>query len=397
MITGKFNTKIGAVGKFFNALAWYPPAEARIPFATLIAAMRMRSMTFEREFSKFSGTEHCVFANSGRSLLTLLLRALKKKADPNRFEVVIPGYTCYSVAASVVRAGLSIKVYDLNPRTLVPDSESVKQAIGHRTLAIVAQHLFGIPTDISEIKNLGKGIGAVLIEDAAQGLGGSFKGHPLGTMGDFGIYSFGRGKPLPLGHGGALIGGDGITLEGIRLNAVRFEPLYLMTIALTQIMSSPRLYGFAEMLPLGLGRNVFDPSFPVSAMAPSVQRLGAICLPHLKGLNTHRRRIAKVYGEIIDEDGVIPVPPNSRAVLARFPVMAKSGGLSEKLVRFGVRRMYPRAICDEPAIKSHITTGQIPTPGASNIAEKLITLPTHTGITASFAREIALKAREAYQ
>ena len=139
-------------------------------------------------------------------MLALVLEALWKRAGKQRNEVLIPGYTCYSVAASVVRAGLKIQVYDLDPRTFQPDLDSVKQGLNERTLAIVTQHLFGIPSPVEGIKDLAGEVGAHLIEDAAQSMGASQAGHQVGTLGDFGFYSFGRGKPLPLGcwwgHGG---------------------------------------------------------------------------------------------------------------------------------------------------------------------------------------------------
>ena len=82
---------------------------------------------------------------------------LKKKHDGKRKEVIIPGYTCYSVAAAVAKAGLKIQVYDLDPGTFEPNIDSLERTISKkRTLAIVHQHLFGIPTAIEDIIHMAK-------------------------------------------------------------------------------------------------------------------------------------------------------------------------------------------------------------------------------------------------
>ena len=78
-------------------------------------------------------------------------------------------------------------------------------------------------------------------------------------------------------------------------------------------------------------------------------------------------------------------------VIYMSSIMAKQGQIPGELKRLGVRRMYPKAIADEEAIKLHIADDPVPTPGASEIARNLITLPTHMGITETLAREIANK------
>jgi len=184
----------------------YAPAETRIEQAAFAYALFGSGDSFDKDLCSYLHTEECVLACSGRTLMTLLLQTLRKSDSRNRDEVLIPGYTCYSVAASVARAGLRISLYDLDPRTLRPDTSSLNKAAGDRTLAIVYQHLFGIPQPRGDFQEVAARYGVPLIEDAAQGLGGTQNGMPMGGMGDFGILSFGRGKPLPIGGGGALAG-----------------------------------------------------------------------------------------------------------------------------------------------------------------------------------------------
>jgi dTDP-4-amino-4,6-dideoxygalactose transaminase len=150
------------------------------------------------------------------------------------------------------------------------------------------------------------------------------------------------------------------------------------------------------MLPLGLGETIFDPNFNVSGMPIVMQKLAEKSMEFMDELNTHRRDIAKTYREAFDDKCVIPIPEGGSAVYTRFPLMAKQGQIPGELKRLGVRRMYPKAIADEETIGLHLADNPVPTPGASEIARNLITLPTHMGITETLAKEIAWKVKETF-
>ena len=337
--------------------------------------------------------EKCILGSSGRALLARLLEALKKKDGGIRNEVLIPGYTCYSVAASVAKAGLKIRAYDMDPQTLEPDLDSLRSAVSSKILAIVSQHLFGIPTPIDGLKEITQETGAYLIEDAAQALGATLNGQHVGTKGDFGFYSFGRGKPLPLGCGGALIGKDIDILSRLTLKPANKGYGPFMALVVSQIMSKPSFYWIPEMLPLGLGETIFDTGFEIAAMPHLCQRLAEKSMAALDELNIHRRHISNVYNNAFDHECVIPVPDDSTPVNTRFSFMAGSGPIPAELMRLGVRRMYPKAIAAEETLKPYLPNDPVPTPGATQIAQKLITLPTHLGITENLAKEIAQKVK----
>jgi perosamine synthetase len=376
---------------------WYPPAEVKVPVPALLSALLPGEANFQAEICRYLGVDYCLCAGSARLLLSLVLETLWKRAGKQRNEVLLPGYTCYSVAASVVRAGLKIQVYDLDPRTFQPDLDSVKQGMNERTLAVVTQHLFGIPSPVKSIKDLAGELGAYLIEDAAQSLGATIAGHQVGTLGDFGFYSFGRGKPLPLGCGGVIVGKVPSILQEIDLPKEGGGYGQLLTTAVVQLLSHRRLYGFMEALPLGLGETIFNPGFPISSMPLKMQRLGKYTVDFLKILNAHRRTIAGIYDEKFGNIGVIPVEEGSYPIYSRFPIMADSTTISNELKKLGVRRMYPRALRDEPGITKFLANQRMKTLGASMIAERLITLPTHMGIEPDDASAIAAEIKRAYK
>ena len=381
------------VKNFLERVTCYPPAETRLSLWRVISSLFSRNGDFEKSLCTYLGVDQCILANSGRALLYLLLKKLRHQEGKHRDEVLIPGYTCYSVAASVAKAGLRIRVYDVNPNSFNADIDDLKRKINPRTLAIVCQHLFGIPADVEELAPLAREEKCYLIEDAAQALGGEIGGVPLGTFGDFGFYSFGRGKPLPLGCGGALIGKDSRILSSLSISRSPNSSIALMKAATGQVFSSPHIYWLPEALPLGLGETVFDPGFPVLGIAEKIKTLGQKTLSFLATLNNHRRKIARIYLEVIGKHNCV-TSYNGTPVYTRFPVIAGEAPISKELKRLGVRRMYPRAIVDEPDIRPYLTDGETPTPGATEIARRLITLPTHMGIKENLAHKIATKVKK---
>ena len=371
-----------------NRLLWYPPAETRISPRAFPGALLGNRSSFESTLCSFLGTQRCVLANSGRALMTLLLQALKKADTKNRDQVLIPAYTCYSVAASVAKAGLKIAVYDLDPHTFAPNEASLSQAAGSATLAIVHQHLFGIPQPAGPVLQAARGLGIPVIEDAAQGLGGFLNHTPMGALADYGIFSFGRGKPLALGCGGALTG-DSETLQSITPPAGKKGAAAMCSSLAVQLLAHPLLYGIMERLPLGLGRTIFDPGFAVAGMPPVMQRLAQSSFADLGPGSARRRDIAAVYQSCLPGSRTVPEPEGARPAYPRFPFLAGPGEVSGQLFRLGVRRMYPRALVDEPKIVRYFARPGSKAPGARQIARDLVTLPTHSRITRPVARRIA--------
>jgi dTDP-4-amino-4,6-dideoxygalactose transaminase len=368
-------------------LFWYPPAETKLSKKALLESFKGGIPDFEKTLSSYLGMQPLILGDSGRGLLAELLKALKKKY-PGRTCVMIPGYTCYSVAASVVNAGLEIRLYDINPQTLAPDMKSLEENCSQNTLAVLVQHLFGIPVRMDYIKAFSSRAGIWLIEDAAQGLGGSIDGKPLGTTGDFGLFSFGRGKPLPLGCGGAFTGKHPDILKQMVLFPSGTGRTCIIKAALVKILSHPLLYGMLERLPLGLGKTVFDPVFNCKTLPQRVNVLGSLSFNSLTELNNHRRRISSIYSKRLSGLSV-PVPETGIAVFTRFPVMAGNNAIPLKLKRLGVRRMYPKALNDEPEIAAAIVNKDAAFAGSSSVAENLVTLPTHSGISGSIADTIS--------
>jgi perosamine synthetase len=387
---------VASVNKYFKKLVWYPPAETKISLSALFKAFLSGRGSFEKTLCEYLNVENCVLANSARALLYQLLKVLNENTAHSRNEVLVPGYACYSVAAAVAKANLKIRAYDLDPKTLAPDFDSIKKCVNNKTLAIISQHLFGIPTPVEELHVISMNSGAYHIEDAAQAFSGMSENMPVGAHGDFGLYSFGRGKPLPIGCGGALIGKDKKLLGKLKLDRSSSGHIDLLKILITHIMASKAFYWIAETLPLGLGDTVFDKDFKTSTIPIKVNIFAEKSMAILEELNEHRKQISKLYNTAFNEDFLIPVNNNDSAVYTRFPLIVDSKPVKKELIRLGVRRMYPKALVEEKTIKPYIVNVQETTPGSSEIAERLITFPTHKGISVDFANEIIQMVKDQY-
>ena len=120
-------------------------------------------------------------------------------------EVIVPSYTFVSTALAFVREGADIVFADSYPDNPNIDADAVEGLITERTKAIVPVHYAGVACEMDRIMEIAAKHGLAVVEDAAQGVMSSYKGKALGTIGDFGCYSFHETKNYSMGEGGALL------------------------------------------------------------------------------------------------------------------------------------------------------------------------------------------------
>lgn len=120
-------------------------------------------------------------------------------------EVILPSYTFASTADAFALRGARLVFIDIRPDTMNIDEKRIEVAITERTKAIVVVHYAGVACEMDSILNIAKRHGLLIVEDAAQGVMSSYKGRPLGTIGDFGCFSFHETKNYSMGEGGALL------------------------------------------------------------------------------------------------------------------------------------------------------------------------------------------------
>lgn len=123
-------------------------------------------------------------------------------------EVIVPSYTFVSTANAFVLQGAKVVFVDVRPDTMNIDENLIEQAITERTKAIAPVHYAGVGCEMDRIMEIADRHGLKVIEDAAQGVMASYKGRALGTIGNYGCYSFHETKNYSMGEGGAIIIND---------------------------------------------------------------------------------------------------------------------------------------------------------------------------------------------
>lgn len=120
-------------------------------------------------------------------------------------EVIMPSYTFVSTADAFVLRGAKVVFVDIRPDTMNIDEKKIKAAITKKTKAIVPVHYAGVSCEMDTIMELARVHNLIVIEDAAQGVMSTYKGKALGTIGDYGCYSFHETKNYSMGEGGAIL------------------------------------------------------------------------------------------------------------------------------------------------------------------------------------------------
>lgn len=120
-------------------------------------------------------------------------------------EVILPSYTFVSTANAFVLRGANLVFVDIRPDTCNIDESLIEEAITEKTKAIVPVHYAGVGCEMDSILEIAEARGLMVIEDAAQGMMSSYRGRALGTMGDYGCFSFHETKNYSMGEGGAIL------------------------------------------------------------------------------------------------------------------------------------------------------------------------------------------------
>ena len=132
------------------------------------------------------------------------MAAILAKIEPGD-EVIMPAFTFVSTADAFVLRGAKIVFVDIRPDTMNIDEKLIEDAITPKTKAIVPVHYAGVACEMDTIMDIAKKHNLLVIEDAAQGVMSEYKGKALGSIGDFGCYSFHETKNYSMGEGGAII------------------------------------------------------------------------------------------------------------------------------------------------------------------------------------------------
>lgn len=375
----------GPAGRVFGARHQLP-VHSPIPLPALLRSARDRGdsvATLRSRLLRHYDAEEAVPCGSGTAALQLAIRHALARTGTR--DVALPGFCCYDVASAAVGAEAGIALYDLDPATLSPDPDSLEGLLRAGLRVVVVAHLYGMPVDWDALDALARSHGAVLVEDAAQGHGGWWRGRPLGSLGGLGVLSFGRGKGWTGGGGGALLLRDG--WENAPAPAAAGAGWKVLGASLAQwLLGRPSIYGVPSALPwLALGETRYHPPSPPSDLP---RRAAALALRTRAASDAEaraRRSAAAALREALEAvPGARPIDPvpGAEPGYLRFPVRVP-GALGAfpspaAALRLGIGRSYPTTLAALPAVRERSVGPGSALPGAEALVRDLVTLPTHS-------------------
>jgi perosamine synthetase len=376
-----------------------PPAGIALTLSDILKLLRARlkpdaqADKFGKMIRDVTGARYIYFVNSGRAANFIILNSLRKLA-PEKSEVIIPAYTCYSVPASIARAGLKIRPVDIDPDTLDYNYDTLSSVDYSKVLAILPCNLFGIVSDWRRIKAIASGNRIFTVDDAAQTLCLPADGGVSGTMGDLGFYSLGRGKNMTTYSGGIILTkredmAQIVELEFAAINSpgLLSEISIFIKLLLYGMLLNPSLYWIPNSLPfLRLGYTEYEPKFEIEKLSKLQICFGPIMFSRLDKVNEIRKRNSRIIIERAANLKNYAIPGSSRGDIPyiRIPLLATDRNMRDNIIsalaRIGVisSGMYPSTVANIPQIEEHLVGENEKFPGAENVVDRLFTLPTHS-------------------
>ncbi len=324
--------------------------------------------------------------DSGTSALTVALQvALARQSCKVASAplVAVPAYACPDIATAVLGANARLVAYDTDPATLEPDWDSVRAALSVGAQVLVVAHLYGRVVDLAPARDLASEYGALVVEDAAQHAGGAVHGVRGGSQATLGVLSFGRGKGINAGGGGALLCR---TADRWRLPDLAEAPAdgaALARAVASDLLANPWLFRAPARVPvLGVGDTTYHPPRTVKGMPP---RMVSLLLAALRGEATEladRRARERALLDAIEKESLPGVQLPTRAPeggALRAPILLAPWFVATRpiLPALGVVRSYPRTLLEYGEFHQHIVHSGRMLPGARRLAAETYTAPTH--------------------
>jgi dTDP-4-amino-4,6-dideoxygalactose transaminase len=401
-----------------------PPAASPIYFCDIINGFKglLRGKReierFRSEIADYFGVRHCFLVSSGKAGLTLILKALHK-LNPERDEVIVPAFCCYSVPSAIVCAGLKVKLCDVDPDTLDfnygqlekmlseyqtdrsanrkhPDKSNKLSALcdklpNNRLLAILPVHLFGLAADVKRVRSLVHDPAVTVVEDAAQALGAEWKGKKLGTVGDASFFSLDRGKAFSTIEGGIIITNQDDIAEQLKnkLRVVKdYEIVKKMSLIIKAlilfIFQHPLLFWLPKSLPfLNLGGTFYDPDFKIRKMSAFQAGLSKNWRDKLSKFKSDRKKKSLYWVSMCSNEEIYHYISRNGNIpdLIRLPIKINDTDTWQRVLDvsekkgLGIMFTYPHSIKGINELREMVRRQNCP--AAERLPRQLLTLPVH--------------------
>ncbi|MGA9364072.1 MAG: DegT/DnrJ/EryC1/StrS family aminotransferase [Bacteroidota bacterium] len=250
-----------------------------------------RTKEFEDGFAEYAGVKYAVALNSCTAALHLAMKVMAIEDG----EVITTPMTFVSTNHAILYNNAKPVFCDIEPDTLNIDASKIEELVTEKTKAIIVMHYGGYACDVDPILDIAKRHNLKVIEDAAHGCGGEYKGRKLGSLGDIGCFSFHAVKNLATGEGG-MITTDDPEVYG-RLMKLRWMGITKDTWSREE-EDSKRYSWYYDVMEVGYKYHMND--IPAA--------IGLVQLRKLHVMNSRRREISQKYTEAFSQLGWIEVP-----------------------------------------------------------------------------------------
>jgi len=351
----------------------------------------LRAQNGVSALSLFSSHQIQFYASGTAALAAAICAAIKLK-NCSDAEIILPAYGCPDLVSAVIYAGASPVLVDFEVERPWLDLSLLADAITENTVAIVAVNLFGIAERWIQLRELAEQAGLLLIEDSAQYFPGSDE--QQNWHGDFVVLSFGRGKPVSLLGGGAVLTKKTTLFELLtkpeKLPATLFQRfLFGLKARSYNAMISPSVYWLPQAMPfLHLGETRYHTLSDIEAMDHVRVELLAANISHYQDDTETIHRCVSISNILDAVDQVINLPQacgmKSKRRLLRYPLLLEAGSRNRiyqqlKQAGLGVSTMYPDSLPGIDGLNHLFEKKDFPQ--ARAFAASLITLPTHANVS----------------
>lgn len=306
----------------------------------------------EDALGNYIGTRHVVTAASGDTALGIAMLFTAEQRG-NKDEVILPSYTFPSTVNAVVRAGLTPVFCDVEPESLCASAVTMAPLVSERTIALLPVHAHGVPCEMGSMESLAHDVGALLITDAAAGLGARIGTRTVGAFGDMEVFSLSSTKILTSGEGGFICLNDDYTEARLR-----------------------------EIARYGLDANYVSAAPGVNGrLAELSAGIALMGMGHLDDWLAARRQTATLYEQslgMLQHLRIVPHRVGDRIGTAKDVVIVVESSelrdhLAERLARYGIEtRPYYRPLHLMAPFKQHV---RLELEVTDQLADKTLCLP----------------------
>lgn len=347
-----------------------------------------------RALGRHFGFSNVALTCTGRAGLTVLCEALGSLAGADRHEVIVPSYTCFSVPASIVKAGLVPRMVDVDPETLDYDYDRLERTDFRRVAAIVATNLYGSPSDLATLTRIAKTHGVFLVDDAAQAMGARLQGRFAGGWGDAGLLSFDKGKCVSAIDGGVIVLGTDAVAREVEARVARLPVTpapetgaHMVKLAAYVVLLRPWLYWIPNGIPqLGLGETRYTTDFRIARPSHALAALAKTMLDRLPEFARRRQEHTAYLTGALQGVAGLALPrahAGAEPAYVRLPILVRDRAMQQHVIEalgrsgIGATGSYPAALADVPALHSALVGDDRESRGGRDVASRIVTLPTH--------------------